>query len=225
MRWGTRLACLEMLRGGITTFVDMYYFEDAIAEEAERCGMRAVVGETLIDFPAPDNETWEEAIGLHAALRRAVARDIRASRPLWLRTRPTPFPPSISVAPTRSPSELDVPMLDPPRRGSSARSSGVPARTGKTSVDYLDGLGILDDRVIAAHMVWPTATEIDPARRARRRRRALPAVQHEDRGRRRAGAGSARGRRRRRHSAPTAPPRTTTSISGRRSTPRPSSTR
>ena len=62
VRWGTRLACLEMLRGGITTFVDMYYFDDTIAEEAERCGMRAVVGETLIDFPAPDNKSWEEAI-------------------------------------------------------------------------------------------------------------------------------------------------------------------
>ena len=62
VRWGTRLACLEMLRGGITTFVDMYYFEDAIAEEAEACGMRAVVGETLIDFPAPDNKSWDEAI-------------------------------------------------------------------------------------------------------------------------------------------------------------------
>ena len=43
VRWGTRLACLEMLRGGITTFADMYYFEDVVAEEVDRCGMRAVV--------------------------------------------------------------------------------------------------------------------------------------------------------------------------------------
>ncbi len=62
VRWGTRLACLEMLRGGTTTFVDMYFFEDAIAEEADRCGMRAIVGESLIDFPTPDNKTWDAAV-------------------------------------------------------------------------------------------------------------------------------------------------------------------
>ena len=53
VRLGTRIACAEMIRGGTTTFVDMYYYEDVIAEEAERCGLRAVLGETLIDFPAP----------------------------------------------------------------------------------------------------------------------------------------------------------------------------
>ena len=71
VRWGTRLACLELLRGGVTTFVDMYYFEDAIAEEAARCGMRAVVGETLIDFPAPDNKSWADAL---AYTERFLAR-------------------------------------------------------------------------------------------------------------------------------------------------------
>ena len=71
VRWGTRLACLEMIRGGTTTFVDMYYFESAIAEEAARCGLRAVVGETLIDFPAPDNATWAEAL---AYTERFIAR-------------------------------------------------------------------------------------------------------------------------------------------------------
>src|SRR5207237_1632388 len=42
VRWGTKLGCLEMIEGGTTTFVDMYYFEDAIAEETARAGMRAV---------------------------------------------------------------------------------------------------------------------------------------------------------------------------------------
>ncbi|HVF90387.1 MAG TPA: amidohydrolase family protein, partial [Blastocatellia bacterium] len=62
VRWGTRLGLLEMLRGGTTTYVDMYYFEDAIADETSRAGMRAVLGETVIDFPAPDNKTWDEAL-------------------------------------------------------------------------------------------------------------------------------------------------------------------
>ena len=59
VRWGTRLGCLEMIEGGTTTYVDMYYFEDAVAEETARAGMRGVLGETLLDFPAPDNKTWD----------------------------------------------------------------------------------------------------------------------------------------------------------------------
>src|SRR5712671_1378720 len=56
VRWGTRLAAAEMIRGGVTTFADMYYFEDAIAEETKAAGMRGILGETILDFPAPDNK-------------------------------------------------------------------------------------------------------------------------------------------------------------------------
>jgi 5-methylthioadenosine/S-adenosylhomocysteine deaminase len=57
VRWGTRLAAAEQIRSGVTTFADMYYFEDAVAEETKAAGMRGVLGETFIDFPAPDNKT------------------------------------------------------------------------------------------------------------------------------------------------------------------------
>lgn len=57
VRWGTRLALAEQIRSGVTTFADMYYFEDAVAEETKKAGVRGVLGETLIDFPAPDNKT------------------------------------------------------------------------------------------------------------------------------------------------------------------------
>ncbi len=57
--WGTRLGVLEMLRGGTTTYADMYYFEDAVARATKEAGMRGVLGETVLDFPAPDNPmTW-----------------------------------------------------------------------------------------------------------------------------------------------------------------------
>ncbi len=59
---GTRLGLAEMIRGGITTYADMYYFEDAIAEETRRAGMRGILGETVIDFPVADNKTWAEAM-------------------------------------------------------------------------------------------------------------------------------------------------------------------
>lgn len=59
---GTQLGLAEMIRGGITTYADMYYFEDAIAEETKRAGVRGVLGETVIDFPVADNKTWSEAM-------------------------------------------------------------------------------------------------------------------------------------------------------------------
>lgn len=158
VRLGTQLACLEMLRGGTTTFVDMYYFEDAIAEEVERCGMRAVLGQTLIDFPAPDFETWDDAT---AAVRRFAER--------W-REHPRVYP---AVAPhavytVSDPhlreahalaTEYDLPLLIHlvEDRGELER---VQQRSGKSSIAVLDDLGVLDGRVVAAHVVWPSTEEI-----------------------------------------------------------------
>src|SRR5437870_260211 len=62
VRWGTRLAAAEQIRSGVTTFADMYYFEDAEAEETKAAGMRGVLGETFIDFPAPDNKSEAEML-------------------------------------------------------------------------------------------------------------------------------------------------------------------
>src|SRR5450755_2603305 len=67
VRAGTRLAALEMIRGGTTTYADMYYFEDVVAEATKEAGMRGVLGETIIDFPVPDAKT--PAIALQQAER------------------------------------------------------------------------------------------------------------------------------------------------------------
>lgn len=158
VRAGTRLACLEMLRGGITTFVDMYYYEDAIAEEAEACGMRAVLGSTLIDFPAPDNKTWEDAV---AYARRFVER-WRDHSTITAAVAPhsayTVSGEHLQEAHALA-AELDAPLLIhlAEDRGEIER---VTKATGMTSVDYLESLGILDDRMLAAHTVWPSESEI-----------------------------------------------------------------
>ncbi len=159
VRWGTRLACLEMIRGGITTFVDMYYFEHAIAEETARCGLRAILGETLIDFPAPDYDTWDEGV---ATIRRFV--ETWKGHPL---VTPAVAPHAIYtvsaehlVESHRLASELDVPLLihlaEAPEE-----VEQILAKTGKRAVEYTDSLGILDERVIAAHVIWPDPEEID----------------------------------------------------------------
>ena len=83
VKLGTRIACAEMIRSGVTTFADMYYFEEAIAEETAAIGMRALLGQTVLVFPAPDAATYEDALLLcrrfiehwngHALIQPAVA--------------------------------------------------------------------------------------------------------------------------------------------------------
>ena len=61
-RLGTQLACAEMIRSGITSFADMYYYEAEIAEETANAGMRGVLGQTILKFPAPDAESYEDSL-------------------------------------------------------------------------------------------------------------------------------------------------------------------
>src|SRR5918999_1729726 len=59
---GTSLACAEMIRSGTTTFADMYYFEESVAEAASQAGMRALCGQTVLKFPAPDAASFEDSL-------------------------------------------------------------------------------------------------------------------------------------------------------------------
>ena len=62
VRLGTLLACAEQIRGGVTTFNDMYYFEEDVAQAAADAGMRAVCGQTVMKFPAPDAASYEDSL-------------------------------------------------------------------------------------------------------------------------------------------------------------------
>ena len=56
VRAGTRLAALEMIESGTTTYADMYYFEEEIARVTKAAGLRGVLGETIIQFPVAGRE-------------------------------------------------------------------------------------------------------------------------------------------------------------------------
>ncbi len=157
VRWGTRLALAEQIRGGVTTFADMYYFEDAIAEETKAAGMRGVLGETILDFPAPDNKTndavleytekflkrWQGDPLIHAAvaphsiytcsektLQNAAALARKFNAPIL-----------IHVGETKK-------ELDDSRQ-----------KNGTTPVQYLDKLGILGPDALAAHCIFVDETD------------------------------------------------------------------
>ena len=59
---GTKLACAEMIRSGTTCFADMYYFEEAVAQATADAGLRALCGQTVLKFPAPDAASFEDAL-------------------------------------------------------------------------------------------------------------------------------------------------------------------
>lgn len=158
VRWGTRLACLEMIRGGITTFADNYYFEDAIAEETDACGMRAILGETLIDFPVPDNKTWHEAV---AYMHRFVERWRDHERITPAVAPHAPY--TVSGEHLREShalaTQLDVPLMIHLAEDQSEVDTIV-AREGMRPVEFAEHIGILDDRMLAAHMIHPNPDEI-----------------------------------------------------------------
>jgi 5-methylthioadenosine/S-adenosylhomocysteine deaminase len=61
-RLGTMLSCAEMIRSGITSFADMYYFEDTVADATAIAGLRGVCGQTVLKFPAPDADSFEDSL-------------------------------------------------------------------------------------------------------------------------------------------------------------------
>ena len=158
VRWGSRLALAEMIRSGTTTFADMYYFEDAIAEETKAAGLRGFVGETWIDFPAPDNKNeaemaaytekflkkWQGDPLIHASVAphsiyTCSEKTLRDSAALARRYR---APILIHVA------EMRKEYVDSIEKN------------GTTPVQYLERIEFLGPDVLAAHCIWVDNTDM-----------------------------------------------------------------
>jgi 5-methylthioadenosine/S-adenosylhomocysteine deaminase len=159
VRIGTELACWEMIRGGTTTFVDMYYYPDTIAEVVDSCGMRALVSATVIDQRSPDAEDAADST------QKGVGFIER-----WLGKNPriTPiFGPHANytlnleqLAATRAAAmKLGVPisihLSESPYEVQYAKDN-----YGMTSIDAFESIDFFQGPTIAAHVVWPTESEI-----------------------------------------------------------------
>ena len=99
VRWGTRLAVLEMALSGTTTYTDMYYFEDTVAEVTKQAGLRGVLGETVIGFPAPDYKTPQASLAATEQFFKQYANDPLIVPGRGARTRSTPCPTTSSRPP------------------------------------------------------------------------------------------------------------------------------
>lgn len=159
VKWGTRLAAAEMIRSGTTTFCDMYYFESDIARETKAAGLRGVLGETLIDFPAPDNKTWDAAI----EYMRGFVREWKGDRLITPAFAPH-APYTVSTAHLQQvralATELGVPILIHVSETKNELQQIAEKYNGMTPAAYLDSIGFLGDDVHIAHGVWLTADEI-----------------------------------------------------------------
>ena len=163
VRAGTRLGLAEMIRGGTTTYCDMYYFEDAIADETAKAGVRAVLGETVIDFPVADNKTNAEAM---AYVERFVQKwkghelIVPAVAPHAPYTVSEEHLKAIRAFSDRTGAPIVTHISETKREVDDSLKA-----KGASPVDYLSRIGFLNDRVIAAHMVWPSAGEIQILKR------------------------------------------------------------
>jgi len=158
VRLGTRLSCAEMIRSGVTCFADMYYFEDAVAEAASGAGLRALCGQTVLRFPAPDAPSYEDSL--------ALARDFIErwrGHPLIV---PAPAPhapytttPDILRACADLAAEFDVPLHTHLSETlleveESRRQYGMPV------IPWVRRQGLFGAKVLAAHCVHVDEGEI-----------------------------------------------------------------
>ena len=156
--WGTRLGLIELIRGGTTTYADMYYFEDALAVETKRAGVRGVLGETLIDFPAPDNKTWVAAVSYTEAFLKKWKGDaliVPAAAPHAAYTVSTEHLNEVRALAEK----YDAPILTHIAEAPS-ETEDIGKRYNARPVEYLERIGFLSARVLGAHMVHVNEAEI-----------------------------------------------------------------
>ena len=159
VKWGTKLAAAEMIASGTTTFTDMYYFESDIATEAKKAGLRGVLGETMIDFPAPDNKTWDAAV----AYVRDFVKRWHGDRLITPALAPH-APYTVSRAHLEQiralATELHAPILIHVAETKNEAAQIKDDTTGLSPAAYLDSIGFLGHDVVAAHGIWLTADDI-----------------------------------------------------------------
>lgn len=157
-RLGTRIACAEMIRSGITAFADMYYFESDVAEATAQAGLRGVLGQSVLKFPTPDAESYDNSLKYaeafiqrwkgHPLITPAIAphapysttQDILRDCAALARRYDVPI--LIHIAETKLEQEDSLEAYD------------------ETVVPWVQKAGLLDAKVLAAHCVHVNRAEM-----------------------------------------------------------------
>ena len=152
VRVGTRLALLEMIESGTTTYADMYYFEEEIAAVTKAAGVRGVLGQTIIRFPVADAATPEEGLARSETFLTQWANDpliVPAVAP----HAPYTLTPETLKAARALADKYRAPLLI--HLAETRDEVGIIAGQFKLSpAMFLDSLGFWGGRSLAAHAVW-----------------------------------------------------------------------
>lgn len=156
---GAKYGVAEMLLGGVTTFADMYYFEDEVAKAAKELGIRGVLGETILNFPSPDSkepyggleysewfiEKWinDDLIIPAVAPHAPYTNDTEHLKKAAMLAEKYNVPMMMHVA------EMDY------------EYEQYKKQYNMTPVQYLDSIGVLNEKFIAAHSILVTDEDID----------------------------------------------------------------
>ena len=159
VRWGTRLGVLEMLLSGTTTYTDMYYFEDVVAEATKEAGMRAVLGETIIGFPAPDAKTPAESLRFTEGYLQRFRNDsliVAAVAPHALYTNSDETLKAARALANRFNAPLIIHLSETKKENDDTQ-----AKRHLSPTRVLDSLGIFNGRTVAAHGIWLDDADMD----------------------------------------------------------------
>ncbi|HDM89765.1 MAG TPA: amidohydrolase [candidate division WOR-3 bacterium] len=146
------LALAEMIASGITTFADMYFFQDVAAEIVRETGLRAVLGEGLADFPTPSFKKPEDGLRFSREFIESH-RDDPLIIPALAPHAPYSCSPDLLKKSCELSKEYDVPYLIHVAE-TADEVEELRSRKGLSPVKYLEELGVLWNRTVAAHMVW-----------------------------------------------------------------------
>ncbi len=156
---GSDIAVYEMLRNGITTFVDMYFYEDAVAQSIKEAGMRGVLCTGILDFPTPGAKTPQEGLKKTQEFIEKYKKDEYVYPAVGPHAPYTCSPETLKSAMDLA-EKYDV-LYHIHVSETKFEVEQIKEKYGRTPVKHLDSIGVLNDRVLAAHMVHPTDEEIE----------------------------------------------------------------
>ena len=158
--WCSRLAAAEMLLSGTTTVADGYFLEDSVGQALAECGMRAVVAQGIIDFPAPGVPDPSENVAAAAAfIDRWQMKNRMITPALFCHSPYTCSADTLTRA--KDVAYEKETLLFVHVAETRTEMEQVRRQHGMTPVRYLDSLGILDPDTVCVHCVWIDAEEID----------------------------------------------------------------
>ena len=158
VRAGTRLAALEMIQSGTTTFTDMYYFEEEVARATKAAGLRGVLGQTVIQFPVADAKTPAEALARSEAFLKEFANDeliVPALAPHSMYTLDRATLNAVRALADRYKAPVLIHLAE-----TAAESKTSMTRHKVSPTQYLESIGFWGPRTLAAHGVWLSAPDI-----------------------------------------------------------------